>query len=441
MARGCAGVRKGRERAAAAAASMREGWGLGLGPFIAAFMRFEAGEAEGAGAVGCDEVAIAVLWDAIGIDILVLAVGEGGTGFEHCFVCGGEEVVTVSGADDTGVEFGHTAGAVGEEADSFSVEGFGVGIEEGGEGFVDAGGVGVAGLAVIVECGGEGGLEGFGCWGGNIFETAEAVVGFVGDFCEGEVEAIACVVWEAAAAGYFIIFPCGAQGREVHTGRVFTLDEGFCPVGWAPEIHDILGVEAGLWLNGEDVGVGGDEHGDGAGALGGFTWGAEVVACDIGGEDEDAFIGVCGDHGEGEAEGHGTAVAGFLEFDAAAAWGEFEQAVAEEGGGLGLVDAGFGCEEEVGDIFSSSFFEDGQGGVCGEGDDILVWGGYSHSFLADTDEELVWVDATDFREGSQVEVVGGGMEGEEVDADGGGSHGAGLSGWGRAASSVRLVVG
>jgi hypothetical protein len=163
--------------------------------------------------------------------------------------------------------------------------------------------------------------------------------------------------------------------------------------------------------------VGGDEHGDGAGALGGFAGAGEVVAGDVGGEHEGFGVGAGGDHGGGHAEGRGGAVAGSLDFDAAAGGGQLQEALAEAGGGLGLVHAGFRGENQQFDVVASGLVEKGQGGIGGEGDDVLVGGDDGHAFLADADDEFVRVHAALFGEGAQVEHVGGGVEGDEVDAD------------------------
>ncbi len=219
------------------------------------------------------------------------------------------------------------------------------------------------------------------------------------------------VVGEAAAGGGLVVVPGVDEGGEVHLGGILAVDEGFFAVVGAPEVHDVLGVEAGFGIEGEDARVGGDEHGDGAGALGGFAGGGEVVAGDVGGEDEGLGVGAGGDHGGGHAEAGGGAVAGFLGLEAAAVRGQAEEPVAEAGRGLGLVDAGFGGEEQKFDVVAAGLFDDGEGGVGGEGDDVLVRGHDGHAFLADADDELVGIGAALLREDAQVEDVGGGVEG------------------------------
>jgi hypothetical protein len=150
---------------------------------------------------------------------------------------------------------------------------------------------------------------------------------------------------------------------------------------------------------------------------GGRAGAGEGVAGDVGGEHEGLGGGAGGNHGGGHAEAGGGAVAGFLDFDAAAGGGQLEESLAEAGGGLGLIHAGFGGENHQLDVVASGLVEKGQGGIGGEGDDVLVGGHDGPAFLADADDELVGVHAALFREGAQVEHVGGGVEGDEVDAD------------------------
>jgi hypothetical protein len=98
------------------------------------------------------------------------------------------------------------------------VEAAGGVVEEGGEGFVDAGGVGVAGLAVVEEGGFEEAVLFLLGGQGNAFGLAEAFEGFVGDLGEGEVEAEVGVVGEeGAAGGGVVVFP-GLQKSMMSSG-------------------------------------------------------------------------------------------------------------------------------------------------------------------------------------------------------------------------------
>ncbi len=240
------------------------------------------------------------------------------------------------------------------------------------------------------------------------------------------------VVVQSAPGGGLIIFPCVDEGGEVHAGGILAVHECFGAVVGSPEVHDVFAVESGFGVEGHDARAGGDEHGDAAGALGGFAGAGEVVAGDVCGEDEGFGVGAGGDHGGGHAQGSGCAVAGFLGFEAAAVGGQVEQFVAEQGGGFGLVYAGFGGEEHQFDVFASGFFEEGEGGVGGDGDDVLVRGHHGHSFLTDADDKFVGVHTAFFGEGAQVQIVGRGVEGNQVNANfhGAARLGAGLVGTG-----------
>jgi hypothetical protein len=137
--------------------------------------------------------------------------------------------------------------------------------------------------------------------------------------------------------------------------------------------------------------------------LGGFAGAGEVVAGDVGGEDEGLGMRAGGDHGRGHAQGCRGAVAGFLGLEATAVGRQAQEPMAEAGRGLGLVDAGFGGENQQFDVFAPGFFHDGQGGVGGEGDDVLVRRHDGHALLADADDEFVGVGAALRGQHAQVE--------------------------------------
>lgn len=185
----------------------------------------------------------------------------------------------------------------------------------------------------------------------------------------------------------------------------------------APEVVDVFAVEAAFRRDGGEARVYADEHGDGSRALGGFGGAVEVVFGDIGGEDEDFARGVTGDVGAGELEGGGGAVAGLFEFDGAAVGGEVQQAVRADGGGFGLVDAGFGGKEDGVNAARAAILQDGGGGVGGHADDVFVRRGDCHALLPDAEAVFAGVNLVVGGEFCEFEVVVRGVEAELVDAD------------------------
>ena len=76
------------------------GGGRGLFGFVAALVVFDAGETEGAAAIGGEDVVGAVFGDAVIENIFVLAIGDGDARGEHFLMLLGEDVFLVAGLDD-----------------------------------------------------------------------------------------------------------------------------------------------------------------------------------------------------------------------------------------------------------------------------------------------------------------------------------------------------
>ena len=107
----------------------RGGGAILLG-FVAAFVVLDAGESERAGAVRGEDVIGAILGHAVIENVFVLAIGDGGAGVEQRAVLVGEKVLAIAALDDAGKEFGHAAGAVGKETDTFVIQCGGGVVEE-----------------------------------------------------------------------------------------------------------------------------------------------------------------------------------------------------------------------------------------------------------------------------------------------------------------------
>ncbi len=75
------------------------GGGGGLFGFVAALVVFDAGETEGAAAIGGEDVVGAVFGDAVIENIFVLAIGDGDARGEHFLMLLGEDVFLVAGLD------------------------------------------------------------------------------------------------------------------------------------------------------------------------------------------------------------------------------------------------------------------------------------------------------------------------------------------------------
>lgn len=87
-----------------------------------------------------------------------------------------------------------------------------------------------------------------------------------------------------------------------------------------------------------------------------------------------------------------------------------------DGGGFGLVDAGFGGEDDGADFGAVDVLEGLSGGVGAEGDDILVGGGDGHVFLADALLVFGVVDAAGVGEVLKVKAVAGDVHADRFDA-------------------------
>lgn len=88
-----------------------------------------------------------------------------------------------------------------------------------------------------------------------------------------------------------------------------------------------------------------------------------------------------------------------------------------DGGGFGLVDAGFGGEEDGVDAVRAAVAQDGGGGVSGHADDVFVRRGDGHALLADAKAVFGGVDVVVGGKFCEFEVVVRGVEAELVDAD------------------------
>ena len=88
-----------------------------------------------------------------------------------------------------------------------------------------------------------------------------------------------------------------------------------------------------------------------------------------------------------------------------------------DGGGFGLVDAGFGGKEDGVDAARAAVLQDGGGGVGGHADDVFVRRGDCHALLADAEAVFAGVNLVVGGEFCEFEVVVRGVEAELVDAD------------------------
>lgn len=272
---------------------------------------------------------------------------------------------------------------------------------ESSEGEVEGAGVEVSDFAVGPERGEDLGGESF-FEEGEVFvvgreEGGERAIGFVCHTRKGSVKEEEVGLW-----GLLVFLAevevSGFEGGEVALEGEFAIDDGGVVVVGAPEVVDMGGVDAAGEGEGEQGGrgVGMDEHGDGARALGGFTGGQAGIASDVGGDHEGELFGVLLDPGEGGLKGGSGAVAGVLDVEGTALVRESKEPMYEDRNGLGVIDPALGADDAQADALAREgvTLQEAVGGLRGEGDGIFAGGTDSHLVAPKAAQVLLGIDAT-----------------------------------------------
>ena len=113
-----------------------------------------------------------------------------------------------------------------------------------------------------------------------------------------------------------------------------------------PEVHNFAGEDARSRIDGQDARISGHQHGYSTCALGWLRSGVQVIAGNVGGDNDDLFLRIAGHQSARKLQRRGTRVASLLQLNRARVRVKTNQLVDIDGSGLRLVDTGLSGEHD-----------------------------------------------------------------------------------------------